>query len=376
MIKVAIVGCGKIADAHAFQIQQIPGCEIVGVCDREPLMAQQLYDRYRVKQHFSDLTDLLAGSKPDVVHITTPPQSHFDIARLCLESGCHVYVEKPFTLNEKDACRLIDLANQRKLKITAGHDDQFTHAARRMRTVVQQGFLGPGPVHMESYYCYEIGRSGYASALLGDKQHWVRGLPGALLQNIISHGIARIAEFMPTESPQVVAHGFVSPMLRSLGENELIDELRVIISDQESTTAYFTFSSQMRPALHQLRLFGLENGLILDQDQETVVKLRGSRYKSHLERVVPPIQLARQYLAAWKTNVRLLLRNDLHMKSGMKFLIESFYRSIVEDSPLPIPYREILLTARIMDAIFLQLRQQGRQGEANMPIQPQLALTT
>jgi predicted dehydrogenase len=376
MLKVAIVGCGKIADAHAFQIQQIAGCEIVGVCDREPLMAQQLYDRFRIKQCFSDLTRLLAESRPDVVHITTPPQSHFEIARLCLESGCHVYVEKPFTLNEKDACRLIDLANQRNLKITAGHDDQFTHAARRMRMLVQEGFLGPGPVHMESYYCYEIGRSSYASALLGDKQHWVRGLPGALLQNIISHGIARIAEFLPTESPEVVAHGFVSPMLRSLGENELIDELRVIISDQESTTAYFTFSSQMRPALHQLRLFGLENGLILDQDQETVVKLRGRRFKSHLERVVPPIQLARQYLAAWKTNVRLLLRNDLQMKSGMKFLMESFYRSIVEDSPLPIPYREILLTARIMDAIFLQLRKPGRQGEAEMPVQVQPALTT
>ena len=39
----------------------------------------------------------------------------------------------------------------------------------------------------------------------------------------------------------------------------------------------------------------------------------------------------------------------------MKYLIEGFYRSIVEDGPLPIPYREILLTARIMDAIFEQL---------------------
>jgi len=40
MLKIAIVGCGKIADAHAAQIQRIPGCEIVGVCDREPLMAR------------------------------------------------------------------------------------------------------------------------------------------------------------------------------------------------------------------------------------------------------------------------------------------------------------------------------------------------
>jgi predicted dehydrogenase len=375
MIKVAIVGCGKIADAHASQIQRIAGCEIVGVCDQEPLMARQLCERYRVKRHFSDVAQLLTESKPDVVHITTPPQSHFDIAKLCLKRGCHVYLEKPFTLNEKDARDLIDLANQEGLKITAGHDDQFTHAARRMRKLVEKGFLGPGPVHMESYYCYEIGRSSYASALLGDKQHWVRGLPGALLQNIISHGIARIAEFLPTDSPQVMAHGFVSPMLRGLGESEIIDELRVIISDQESTTAYFTFSSQMRPALHQLRLYGLGNGLILDQDQETLIKLRGNRFKSHLERFVPPVNMAGQYLANLRTNLGLFLGNDLHMKSGMKYLIESFYRSILEDSPMPIPYREIILTARIMDAIFLQLRRQSQQDEAHAPLPAQAALT-
>jgi len=48
------------------------------------------------------------------------------------------------------------------------------------------------------------------------------------------------------------------------------------------------------------------------------------------------------------------------MKAGMKHLIESFYRSILHDAPLPIPYREIVLTARIMDAIFDQLRGRRR----------------
>jgi hypothetical protein len=52
-----------------------------------------------------------------------------------------------------------------------------------------------------------------------------------------------------------------------VGENEFIDELRVIICEQERTTAYFSFSSQMRPALHQFRIYGDNHGLILDQDQ-------------------------------------------------------------------------------------------------------------
>src|SRR3989304_5674750 len=99
MLKVAIGGCGKIADSHASQIQRIAGCEIVGVCDKEELMAKQLYDRFRVKRYFSDLTELLNEVHPDVVHITTPPQNHFEIGRQCLEQGCHIFVEKPLTLH-------------------------------------------------------------------------------------------------------------------------------------------------------------------------------------------------------------------------------------------------------------------------------------
>jgi len=368
MLKVAIVGCGKIADSHVGQILRIPNCEITAACDRERLMAQQLCARFPIQHHFDDLSQLLRETKPDVVHITTPPESHFPLARLCLESGCHVYVEKPFTLDEDEAARLIALANEKGLKITVGHDDQFAHVARRMRSLIQTGYLGSGPVHMESYYCYELG-SGYAHALLGNKQHWVRRLPGKLLQNIISHGVARIAELLTTDSPQVIAYGFISPFLRSLGEDEIIDELRVIISEEERVTAYFTFSTQMRPALHQLRIYGSRNGLILDHDQETLIKLGGARRKSYAEHFVSPTDFAWQQLSNVVTNLGTFLRSDFHMKSGMKYLIESFYRSIVEGTPVPIPYREILLTARIMDAIFTQLDAQQRRTTPPLVLQ-------
>lgn len=355
MLKVAIIGCGKIADDHVSQIRRIKGCEIVGVCDREPLMAKQLAERFQIKGSFSSLAELLDQCRPDVVHITTPPTSHFEVAKQCLLQGCHVYVEKPFTVQMREAEELIRLAEEKNLRITVGHDDQFRHAARRMRELVQNGYLGGPPVHMESYYCYEIGE-GYASALLGDRQHWVRALPGGLLQNVISHGIARIAEFLTTDAPQVIAHGFVSPFLKRLGENEIVDELRVILSDERSTTAYFTFSSQMRPSLHQFRLYGPANGLIVDQDNETLILLKGQRYKSFLEQFVPPASFAKQYAGNLAGNVRSFLAADFHSKSGMKYLIESFYRSIVENLPVPIPYHEILRTSAIMDAVFSQLR--------------------
>src|SRR5215831_6719803 len=336
MLKVAVVGCGKIADAHASQILRVADCEIVGVCDSEPLMAKQLQERFPIKHHFSDLNRLLAESRPDVVHITTPAESHFEIAETCLESGCHVYVEKPFTLYAEEARVLISLAERNGLKLTVGHSDQFSHVARRMRALVAQGYLGDGPVHMESHYGYDLGDPSYARALLGDRHHWVRRLPGKLLQNIISHGLARIAEFLTSDSPEIVAYGFVSPLLRSIDEHDFLDELRVIICEEQRTTAYFTFSTRMRPSIHEFRIYGTQNGLLLDHDHDILLRLRGNKYKSYADKFIPPLSFAKQNLGNLIQNVKLFLANDFHMDSGMKYLIETFYGSIREGAPLPI----------------------------------------
>ncbi len=62
------------------------------------------------------------------------------------------------------------------------------------------------------------------------------------------------------------------------------------------------------------------------------------------------------------------------MKSGMKYLIEAFYRSILEDTAPPIPYREILLTTKIMDSIFVQLDDKRSEvwARSDTPLQASL----
>jgi len=371
VLKVAIVGCGKIADGHASVIHTIPDCQIVGVCDREPLMAQQLYERFPIRCCFANLTELLDQAKPDVVHITTPPESHYDTARMCLEQGSHVYVEKPFTVHAWQARELIELAETKRLKLTVGHNHQFSHVARRMRALVKSGYLGGLPVHMESYYGYDLADPRYAKALLGDKNHWLRRLPGKLLQNVISHGIARITEFLTGDAPDVIAYGFVSPLFMQINEREIVDELRVLICEEERTTAYFTFSTQMKPSIHEFRIYGPKNGMILDHDHEILIRLRGKHFKSYADKFVPPLSFAKQQIENLATNLNLFLNRAFHMDSGMKHLVELFYRSVREDAPVPIPYREILLTARIMEAIFNQLAH-GRP-RYTMPLKTSLA---
>jgi predicted dehydrogenase len=347
-----------MADQHAVQIQKVSGAKLVAVCDTEPLMAKQISERFRVPVWFTDVDEMLASARPDVVHVTTPPQSHLEIGKRCLEAGANAYIEKPFTLNTADAEELIDVANRIGVKLTAGHNGQFTHAMNQMRRLASDGFLGGRAVHMESLYCYEFGDPAYAKALLGDSDHWARKLPGSLLQNIISHGVARIAEFMTGENIVVSAQAFPSPFLQEIGQSDIIDELRLIIRDENATTAVFTFSSQISPSLHQFRLYGIKRSLVVDDDHQIVLRLDNKEYKSYMRFFIPPVTFAGQYVTNLARNMWRFARNDFHLpnEASLLTLISSFYKSVEDGAPLPIPYREILLTSRIMDAAFEQMK--------------------
>ena len=165
-MRVALVGCGKIADQHVEAIRRIPGCSIVALCDLEPLMARQLGERFGISQCFSDVHEMLRTVSPDVVHITTPPQSHYSVARECFDSGAHVYIEKPFTLRTDEAEELIQFANRLGLNVTAGHNLQFTLEMLEMRRLMREGFVGGEPAHLESYFSYDLGDPTYAKGLL------------------------------------------------------------------------------------------------------------------------------------------------------------------------------------------------------------------
>jgi predicted dehydrogenase len=361
MFRIAIVGCGKVADQHVEAIHRIPDCEIVALCDRELLMAKQLGERFEIPVCFSELSEMLEATLPDVVHITSPPQSHYSLAKQCLESGSHVYVEKPFTIKAGEAEALIQLAESCGLKITVGHNYQFTLEMLEMRRLVKEGFLGGRPPHLESYWSYDLADLRYANAFLGSRTHWLRELPGQLLQNIISHGIAKLAEFLDDDIIEIVAIAGQSPRLRDLRGEEILDELRVLIQDKMGTTAFFCFSTQIK-GLNQLRVYGPANSIIADIMTGSVMRKRNRSYKSYLTYVVAPLKDAREHFRNARINVVNFLRRRLYQDFGMKELIERFYNSIRLSHPLPIPYREIILTARIMDEIFAQIYPQCSQS--------------
>src|SRR5689334_12110485 len=171
-----------------------------------------------------------------------------------------------------------------------------------MRRLVKEGFLGGRPVHLESYWSYNLEDLRYASAFLGNRSHWVRQLPGQLFQNIISHGIAKLAEFLDDALTDIVATASQSNQLRDLGGQEILDELRVIIRDKHGITALFCFSTQIK-GLNQLRIYGPANSLTADIITGTLIRQKSRSYKSYLTYFIPPLNSAKEYLRNARRNV-------------------------------------------------------------------------
>jgi predicted dehydrogenase len=270
-------------------------------------------------------------------------------------------MEKPFTVTAPQTEELISLAEAKGLMVTVGHNLQFNPEAIRMREMVKAGFLGGPPIHLECMQSFSHAEPTYGTALLGDKTHWVRSLPGSLLHNLISHGIAKIAEFLPSSRPKVIAHVYSSPYLKSISQDDIVDELRALIHDDGNVTAHFTFSTQLGAAFNQLCLHGKNATLMTDSTNRMLIPIRQNGYKSYLRYFLTPHVYAKQYRRNSWRNIKQFLRKEFHMDYGMKVLIESFHSAVEGKAPLPISYKEILTTARIMDEIFAQIPQENHK---------------
>ena len=351
-LSIAIVGCGKFAEEHVKEIQKIPGTRILAVCDKEELMAQQLAERYGISRQYTSLTAMYEDITPDVVHVTTPPQTHLQIGRYACEKGSHIYVEKPFTTNYGEAVQLIEVATAHGRKVTVGHIYHFYPPALQMRKLVEEGILGE-PVHIEAIMGYSL-ESSFAEAFMNSANHWIYDLPGKLFQNIISHLVYKVLEFMPDETPSVQVYGALRN--ESLREKhvDILDELRVILAGKD-TTAYLTFSANLSPVYSLLRVYGTKNTVEVDFNSRNVIVRRGKQLPTAVGKLLTGFDLARQHQRCACQNLMSFLKSDYHFMAGMNYLISSFYTSIRNDSAPPIPYSDILRTARIMDLIFGRL---------------------
>ncbi len=365
-LKIALVGCGQIADAHLQGIGQIPSAEVVAVCDQQPDQVRQLAARFGIAGTFTDFGQMLADVKPDVVHITTPPQSHRLLATTAVEAGAHVYVEKPFAIDAAEAEQILQSAQRAGRLVCAGHDQLFDPIWREARDLIERGDLGR-IIHIDSIQGYDLAGP-FGKTLASEPTHWVHQLPGGLFQNVISHALYRVTDLLPDDEPRVWATWF-----RSDKKTSYPSELRVMLRGAEMT-AQLLFSSRIRPIERIARVYGTNRSIEVDLDAQVIRSHRPARLPGALAKIEVPFQHVREAMSSLRRNLWMLLRSDIHYFAGMNRLIESFYHSIRTGGKAPIPPSEILRVTSIMDEIFHQCRLEENQLQL-VPIDPRSSLS-
>ncbi len=141
-VRVAIVGCGNIADAYVEQIQTYDHVELVGFADLLAERAEAFAQEYGGTA-YTGLDALLADPAVDVVVNLTIHHAHVEVITQCLEAGKHVYTEKPIAMRYADAARLMALADARGLRLSSAPITYMGEAQQTAWKMLRNGTLGP-----------------------------------------------------------------------------------------------------------------------------------------------------------------------------------------------------------------------------------------
>lgn len=184
MIKTGIIGYGYWGPNIGRNFGQHPDIEISAIADKSADRRKVAATAFPHALVTSDAGEILNNPSIDAVAIVTPVFAHYELAKRALQSGKHVFIEKPFTSTSDQAKELIDLAGRAGKVIMVDHTFLFTAAVRKMKDMVDSGAMG-------NLYYYDSQRVN-----LGLFQHDVN-----VLWDLATHDISIMQYMVPNLKP-------------------------------------------------------------------------------------------------------------------------------------------------------------------------------
>lgn len=337
-INVALFGCGKMGMHHLQVIKSLPYARLVGAADPR-LTEQDIREVTGPGVVVANTAEALLGKvKPDVVHIVTPPDTHYNLAKLAIEKGIHIYIEKPFVFEEKHGREIIDTALGKGLKICSGHQLLAHEATRRAEESIP--LIGE-VVHAESYFSFRKVRKS-----LSDVDQLI---------DILPHPVYTLLHFLRIQSKEsdIVIRDLVA---RTNGE------VRAIIGCN-GYEGMLVVSLKGRPVDSYLKVVGTNGSLFIDYVRGVNINLTGAGFDA-IAAISNPYRQGRQIV--WKTTKAFVKMAVSKQKgyAGLHELIDAYYRSILDNSEPPIHWKSILDTVRICEKISHELKEKEKTAES------------
>lgn len=281
--------------------------------------------------------ELYERARPQVVHIVTPPSTHAALALEAIEAGCHVYVEKPFTLTEADAAKVLDRAAERGLKVCAGHQVLFEAPALGVWDHLPRiGRL----VHVESYFSFRMVRRTIT--------------PVEQIKDILPHAIYPIVDQLRaatrlSDMPFEIAGASID----ASGETYALLRLGGV-------TAILIVTLNGRPIEQYQQLVGTNGSLRADYIGGFLGKLVGAGTGPGA--LLTPYRRSLHTIGGATRGIWKLVVGGSY--PGLRTLADRFYASILDCSPPPLAPRSILDTVALCEQLGARLDAAERTFEA------------
>ena len=332
-IRVGLLGAGKMALHHAKAIHMREDARLVAVADPAISSRERFMEIEQDVEICSGAEELFDHIKPDVVHICTPPETHVPLARLALQRGSHVYVEKPFAPSKREAVELIALAKDKGLGVCAGHQLLFEFPALKAEEHLRKlGRL----VHIESYFSFKPVRH--------SKDGRTAISPLEQLVDILPHPVYLLLHFLGKNSTKE-EHPVEIRALEEKASGSVHGILRL-----GDVTGSLIVTLEGRPIESYIKIVGTNGCLFADFVRGAVIALPGPG-TSAISKILNPYRQSWQTISG--TTLALFRRVSRKQKSypGLFEIIGNFYERLRSGQHDSADYSSIIETVAICEEI-------------------------
>ena len=248
MLKVGIFGVGHLGKFHLNNWKEIKEAELVGFYDPNDISAQDVSEKYQLAR-FLDPGTLMDAV--DAIDVVAPTTYHFELCKLAIRKGKHVFVEKPLANTMEEARELLKLTRESNIKFQVGHVERFNPA-----------FLSIGDLHLNPMFI-EVHRLA---------QFNPRGTEVSVILDLMIHDIDIILSLVKSDVKSIFSNG-VAVM------TETPDIANVRIEFNNGCVANLTSSRISMKKMRKMRLFQKDSYIGIDflNKKTEVIKLKTGR---------------------------------------------------------------------------------------------------
>ncbi len=347
MIKVAVVGAGRIAQHHLACLRALPSAEPAAVCDRSGALASIAAERFEVPRWFQDSAEMLETIRPDVVHVTTPPSSHGPLARQAMEHGAHVFVEKPVSTSYDELTGLVEHAREKGLHLIENLSTLFNPEVQELQRMVDQGDLGR-IVHAEVFLCRHFPPTDpYVDP---NTVHDTMALPLGPISDWLPHLASLVHNFVG-EHERVIG----SSLTTSPGSLLPFDEFRAFVETRGGTGG-LAFSANIQPDVYALRVAGTRARATINLFEASLMLERRWPGPKPLNPLVDGLVQAYQLQRASLAGIARKLGGSRQTHAGVWRHIEATYAALSRGEDPPVSIDRILAVSRLVSDIEERVR--------------------